>query len=216
MKSPLLCLLLLFAASGLGQGAVLITPFTFPDGLVTPRSPLDSPFQRRGLDLNQDGTEDFRFIAEGPFFGVTFEMTITNRITGYGYGEGSLDLGGFATSMPPLSIIGAELPAGAEWWNDFYGALIISGNEGVSQPPGMLFGLHYVGLEFKAGALTHYGYVKFQGRSSAVDILETAWETEPGRSIIIPIPEPTTGSCLIALAAIAFLRRPCRRGPESR
>lgn len=204
MKSTLLFILLI-ALTGLTQGSVVLTSIPNPEGFVTQLSSAASPFRRRGLDLNQDGTEDFYFLAKGPLYMISLGMAATNRITGYGYGEGSLDLGGFATSVPPLSIIGAETLTGAEWWNDAYGATIVTGSEIEWGDPRFLFGLHYVGFEFRAGDLTHYGYVKFQGNDASVNILETAWKTEPRKSITIP--EPAAGSCLAACAVMAGFRR---------
>lgn len=205
MKS--LLSILLMALTGLAEGSVVVTPIAYPDGFVTQLSSSASPFRRRGLDLNQDGTEDFAFTATGAFYGIELDMTATNRITGFGYGEASLELGGFASSMPPLSIIGAETLEGAEWWNDGYGALLIASFDGAENSSLFLFGEHYVGLEFKVGDLTHYGYVKFEGRLAAVNIWETAWETEPGQPITIPLPEPAAGSFLAACTALAGLRR---------
>ncbi len=207
MKISSLCILVL-AMSGFAEAAVITTIIPDPEGLATYWS---HATRRRGMDLNQDGTEDFHFVKDGPFYTMTLGMTDANRITGFGYGEGALDLGGFATSMPPLSVIGAETPQGAEWWNDAYGAAVVSGfviGEGDYLP--FLFGLHYVGLEFRIGEFTHYGYVKFEGTTGRINMLETAWETEPGQSITIPVPEPAVGTCLAACFAAAGWRR--RRG----
>jgi hypothetical protein len=155
------------------------------------------------LDVDFDGTPDYRFnLSDGS--GVTVQPTGDNRQVAFLPSPPDL-----ASSLAPLPngySIGPSLGGGFSWVGldspNLAGTSLISAVSG-SDHTGLFYGqTAFMGIEFRIGADTHYGWVLLQSPldSAGANILGWAYDSNPNTAILA-VPEPSAYS-LLALAGV--------------
>lgn len=171
------------------------------------------------LDINGDGTVDFRFLSDGSFVAAMM-----------GYGDNRFvsvlatfpNLGGYVVPVQEGSIIGLDTAGlSGDWYHHTDNANNPSLSSGFGLSPGaMQFADAYIGVEFETEAGIHYGWIQYVGFSHPEKgvgypllggfINAWAWETEPGVPIEAgAIPEP--GVLAMLLAGTLLASKPVRR-----
>ncbi len=190
---------------GIGVGAVIYEPFW-----------VASPY---GLDMDGNGTSDLTFVGSR-FFGTNYMRASLHGQNQIWYldGRGPVALLG-GTLLGPASPTG---PVDAGWHNDddLTQAAVLASSTGAYRDGNFATlpsNPQFLGVRFERDGAIHYGWVALSSLFVGEDILihQLAWETEPGKAIIVgQIPEPSAallGSG--ATAALVFRRR--RRFPAS-
>ena len=214
-------IILLAAASVSGQGIVYFDydPSSPIGGIAVgetlPRTELD-------MDLNNDGTVDFRFIGTAAIAaGFQLEPKNDNKVLGYpdsanllaGYRARRLSAGAdIATAdqaplgwhgyrpNPRLSVTGLYLLA----CQGFFQCA------GDFKPGPISLTEGYVGIQFFAADGLHYGWIRVLGGfENDGTILDYAYNSVPGQTITVgAVPEPSTLAVLaVGAAAFCFIRR---------
>ena len=174
------------------------------------------------MDMNGDGTMDFRFVSATPFSGGFYlEPKNQNRILGYpsdamasAYKVRRLGSGNdiSAAAAPSLEWVGYK----PQPLSSVTGPYLLSsfgigdsGGEfapvGLGQPPE-----GYVGIRFFAADGLHYGWIRVRGGYfNDGTILDYAYNSVPGQTIAAgAVPEPSTWALMgLGLAALCLLRK---------
>lgn len=161
------------------------------------------------IDFNVDGIDDMIFRNFGDQFAAF--STSTSAIAGIVATPPNQN--SFAVPFESGSIIGASFPSSSLYtWNEGYSGLIsvrLVGFETVVL--GLWGGIEaYLGVQFKIGENTHYGWVQVENIFDDVGggiIKAFAYESEPGVPIIAgAVPEPS-GAMLVGMGGIFLLGR---------
>ncbi len=175
------------------------------------------------MDLDGNGTEDFRFVGHpGSGHGVNLECAPGNAAWARPFGgiSSTADL----IPLPPKVVVG-ETVSGDPWatvadhWrgdsstvNNYIGSLLIPPAPQLLSSGLFEFGTTaHAGLRFEIDGATHYGWVLINevdpnnGLLGAAFVVEYAYETEPDTPIVIP--EPSTVGLLGVGALALWLRR---------
>ncbi|MBI1178901.1 PEP-CTERM sorting domain-containing protein [bacterium] len=159
-----------------------------------------------GIDMNEDGTEDFVFRAFNSFgvYSTTGGLTV-------GVPKGGFDLGNWSIPLSDGFSIGPILEDPLQWTAsqqgmfDWIGATLhirnTSGSSGYwNPPPGSLL-IAYVGTEFMLADGAHYGWIRVQvaGIGNGGIIKDWAYNSIPGQPILAgQVPEPSTWALITA------------------
>ncbi len=171
------------------------------------------------MDLNSDGVNDFRFIAESAFAGGFYlEPRNHNKVLGYPADR-------LATAYRVRRLVGdadisSIMASGLEWVgyqpnpvSSVTGPFLfysLSRGQGVGEFAPTQFGQQtegYVGIQFIATDGLHYGWIRVRGGYyNDGTILDYAYNTVPGQSISAgAVPEPSIWA-LIGLGAVGLWR----------
>ena len=218
MKAILLLAILLAPAQALlAQGIVYYDydPSSNMGGIAVgenlPRNELD-------MDLNNDGTVDFRFIGTDAFgAGFQLEPKNANKVLGYPV---SLPVES-ATFRSRRLTAGTDIATAAQGLVAWYGnrpnpnssvtglyllACLGQGQcAGDFKPTGAFFTEGYVGIQFFAADGLHYGWIRvLGGYDNDGTILDYAYNSVPGQTITVgAVPEPSTWALLgVGFAAL--------------
>lgn len=158
-----------------------------------------------GLDMNGDGTLDFRIQTDSSL--QTAELFTLGSNTVAGYNTGGLDQTKFVAPLQAGALLGPSLAGGPSWVTDSNGLLLyLVTNVG---DEGLWNGFNndaYVGTQFYAAGQVHYGYVHLNLISFSARIVDWAYDTVPNEAVVVvPIPEPSTlGFALIGTLACVW------------
>ena len=217
--------LAVFTAAALHAQAQSIVYSSYGTGLWVGDSQSFAPIAEYSMDLNGDGVNDFRFVAEDPFGGGLY-LEPQNQNGVLGYPDSALRVSFRVRRL----LAGADISAGAtatglEWvgyepnprssvtgpyllYNQSFGG--DGGGEFVARlPMGTTEG--YVGVQFYAADGLHYGWIRVRGGNyNDGRILDYAYNAVPGQSISVgAVPEPSTWALIVlGTAALWKLRRP--------
>ncbi len=209
MKNVILFLILPLLPALRAEATVVVTyrgdaPNMFGNGV----HPTDVDF-----DINSDGVMDYRFI--GDYFVSAIQSYGTNRfISTLASG---LDIGGSVTAVSVGNIIGSDTSLLAGSWHihtDNGGGSMFDLNFG---PNSLQISDAFIGVEFAASDVIHYGWIQYVGYSHPEKGLgrylpggfidSWAWETRPGVPIVAgAIPEPSTMT-LVVVSALSLMQR---------
>jgi len=188
------------------------------------------------FDFDGDGTPEF--ITRWNFQGIEFHVTrADSQVITTRFEEIGANL--YIFPLPPGVLIGNDPPGNTVRWGNFlpepqpdilglgptvgrYGMSFVAGGGG----EGYWFrewnrqlpeNFDYIGVRFTLADGVHYGYLHYGYERNTGGFSPTqyavlrgwAWETEPGRGILI-VPEPSAG--WLALGACCCLLRRRRRG----
>jgi hypothetical protein len=217
----LLPLLLLSEASG---GVVATFRGNAPNVYGVSGTPTNEPF-----DVNADGIGDFYFTGGG--FVTTFKANGSNRFIGM---LSTLpDLGGNVDPVYRGDILGADTSSLIGSWHRHTDNRGMSGfSLGDGRRP-LQAENAYIGVEFMAADGIHYGWIQYQGYSHPDTLFDTAiglfhppagalgglvnswaYETEPGKPIIVgAVPEPSY-SILFVMGLSTLLTKRRRQGRQ--
>ncbi|OMP30591.1 T9SS type A sorting domain-containing protein [Mangrovimonas sp. DI 80] len=121
------------------------------------------------LNTNNDNTNDFQIQMVFPWGNIVYLQTLnTNSFMGTENGYNWI-------STTPLDI-GQAISSGQNW---FQGNGFIAGGYSTS----IATPNKYVGLRFKLGSNTHYGWVRLDVNANNITIKDYAYNTTPGESI---------------------------------
>ncbi len=180
----------------------------------------------RTLDIDGDGTADFRFINSGL---QALLMTLgTNRVSGF------IDpLQMLSDQVIPVSFGHYITPEGPFPGGDWHRSTDNGGNFlllGYADSGIMQFANGYIAVEFQRAGSTHYGWIQYvgfsvyqfpfigpdgqiwgyvNGANTPGGIVDSwGWETTPGASLQAGVPEPNRALfCLLGAAAFIIRRR---------
>jgi hypothetical protein len=160
------------------------------------------------MDVDGDGNADFTFGYSPVFLGVRSEGM--NRILILQ--DPPPNIGGPIAPLPAEFLIGSGSESGVLTWSPGFGddfETLANYYNGVASGP--FAGQHaYMGLEFRQGANTYYGWALLQisGDYAAIGQIESwAWETQPGVSIFAgAVPEPSSLALLTLGGAFIIWR----------
>lgn len=163
------------------------------------------PFGSLPVDLNHDGTEEFRVVATGTItYGFQMEGSSLNAV--WSRPTGGLDIGALIVPLPFGAEIGGNLPSPDEWTLTEQGTFGVLGPGFSSYSTAGVVGLFvnttaYAGLQFSVGSETYYGWIKVQEipfLAGGGIVYEYAYETRPGVPILAgAVPEPSTWALMI-------------------
>ncbi len=184
-------------------------------------------FGAYSMDLDGNGTEDFRFAGEHRAQRIRLHCAPGNAawVSTVGFGTTIL------IPLEPRTVVGDTVSgnwnSGVGWRNDPLDTLVSGYIQSLSIPSSLLpsglfqFGTTaHAGLRFEIDGETHYGWVlinevdpdpendpsfKPTGLVGAAFVVEYAYETEPDTPIVIP--EPSTVGLLGVGALALWLRR---------
>jgi len=176
-----------------------------PEGVPVYNAGFGGPWSTLSVDLNHDGTEDFRVVATGTVtYGFQMEGNSLNAV--WSRPTGGFDIGALIVPLQFGTEIGSNLPSSDEWTLTEHGPFDVLGPGFSSYSSAGVVGLFvnmtaYAGLQFSIGANTHYGWIKVQeipGLAGGGIVYEYAYETRPGVPILAgAVPEPSTWALLI-------------------
>jgi hypothetical protein len=217
-RFQLVLILSLLANSSAGAAVVVTYRGTSPN-IFNREAPY---LTDRDFDINSDGIADFRFT--GDYFVPAIQGYNGNRF----WSTLSIppDLGGNVRPIPAGSVVGLDAALLPGAWHTHTDN---GGGSGFS-----LFLLQhvdaYIGVEFQAADGIHYGWIQYTGygvpQFPAYDlegnfqgfylswdhpggmINSWAWETEPGKPILVGVvPEPGTWFLLSGAIGLSYCRR---------
>jgi len=153
------------------------------------------------VDLNHDGTEDYRVVATGTStFGFQMEGVGSNAV--WSRPTGGLDIGGSIVPLAYGTEIGPGVPPSDEWmltqYSPFgpmgpgFSAYSSAGSIGL-----FINQLAFAGLKFSVGADTYYGWIRVReipGLAGGGIVYDYSYDTRPNTAILAgTVPEPSTG-----------------------
>ena len=181
------------------------------------------PITELPMDLDGNGTADFRFLGGNPLAGLgfTLEAQNQNKLLGYPTNPGDLAISDYGARRLNLGAVVSSVPAaGSDWFGkkpnpntSNVGLYLIScfgdcGGDFARANSMQTEG--YVGVQFFAADGLHYGWIRVRGgNSNDGRILDYAYNTVPGQGIAAgAVPEPSTWALLgVGFAALCLLRK---------
>lgn len=185
------------------------------DGIPVYTTGGGGPFSLLSVDLNHDGTEDYRVVATGTVtWGFQMEGVGVNAV--WSHPTGGLDIGAPIVPLAFGTGIGATLPGGDEWRLTETTPFGINGPYFSSYSSIGSLGLFvdqtaYAGLQFYIGSELHYGWIKVQELpwlGGGGIVFEYAYDTRQNMPIMAgAVPEPGTISLFCFSCLMLWLLR---------
>ena len=215
---PIITLIILLAA-GFEAHAQGIAYYSYGSGVWVGMPGSFAPRTEFSMDLNGDGTTDFRFIGTDPFAGG-FYLEPQNRNKVLGYPDSALRVSFRVPRLAAGDDISSVTAPGLEWVG-----YQPNPNSSVTGPY-LLYNLSrggdgggefaransmqtegYVGVQFLAADGLHHGWIRVRGGNyNDGRILDYAYNTVPGQSLAAgAVPEPGT-LALLGLGALCLWR----------
>ncbi len=216
---------LLGGQRGMGQGSFIVHTtltnpnpdgFFGPDGMPVYSPGGGGPYSTLPIDLNHDGTEEFRAVATGTVtWGFQMEGADLNAV--WSRPTGGSDFGAWVVPHSLGITIGPSLPVGDEWTLTYSDAFGINGPTLSAYSSAGALGLFvdhtaFAGLQFRIGADLHYGWIRIQEIPALAGggiVYEYAYDIRPGQPILAgAVPEPSACALLITGGLLAtWLRK---------